>query len=85
MLTVEPFSPIHHAVARYRYGNSEGSCVVRHRAQQWACDTRGATPSPPSVATTREELAAAAIACEGRVWYQNATQKPRARQGAVHS
>ena len=37
------------------------------------------------MATTREELAAAAIACEGRVWYKNTTQKPRARQGGAHS
>ena len=37
------------------------------------------------MATTREELAAAATACKGRVWYKNTTQKPRARQGGAHS
>ena len=37
------------------------------------------------MATTREELAAAATACEGRVWHKNTTQKPRARQGGAHS
>ena len=27
----------------------------------------------------------AAIACEGRIWYKNTTQKPCAPQGGAHS
>ena len=75
--------------AGYRKGNEEGNSAARHRAQQWACGTRGLQPSPPRVATTdsvlpREVLAAAKIACEGRVWEQD-MWRLRGCQGGTRS